>query len=135
MRKLARSRKGTSLVLATLLLVVVTLVAGVLFYNTIMGSVSSMTNTVNTQMSLLLLESSSINGTQITAALRNTGQFTVEIVNAYVNSEVALLAQSVKIAASSLGATLIKGDYSKGTTYLVKLAGMYGTLITFQITF
>jgi FlaG/FlaF family flagellin (archaellin) len=135
MQKLARSRKGTSLVLATLLLVVVTLVAGVLFYNTIMGSVSSMTNNVNTQMSLLLLESCNINGTQITAFLRNTGQFTVEIVNAYVNSEIALLAQTVKIAASSLGATYIKGDYSKGTTYSVKLAGMYGTLITFQVTF
>lgn len=135
MQKLARSRKGTSLVLATLLLVIVTLVAGVVFYNTIMGSVTSMTNNVNTQMSLLLLENSSINATQITAFLRNTGQFTVEIVNAYVNSEVAILAQTVKIAASSLGSTFIKGDYSKGTTYSVKLAGMYGTLITFQLTF
>jgi len=135
MRKLARSRKGSSLVLATLLLVVVTLVAGVLFYNTIMGSVSSMTNNVNTQMSLLLLENYSINATHITAFIRNTGQFGVEILNAYVNNEVALLAQTVKIAASSLETTYIQGSYSQGATYSVKLAGVVGTLITFQITF
>jgi len=135
MRKLARSRKGSSLALATLLLVIVTLVAGVLFYNTIMGSVSSMTNNFNTQMSLLLLENSSMNATHITAFIRNTGQYTVEILNAYVNSQIALLAQSVKISASSLGITYIKGDYTKGATYSVKLAGMFGTLITFQVTF
>jgi len=135
MQELARSRKGSSLVLATLMLVIVTLVAGVLFYNTIIGSVSSMTNNFNTQMSLLLLESSGINATHIKAFIRNTGQYTVEILNAYVNSEIALLVQTVKIGASSLGATYIKGNYANGTTYSVKLAGMFGTLITFQITY
>jgi predicted PurR-regulated permease PerM len=135
MRKLAKSRKGSSLVLASLLLVVVTVVAGVLFFNVIMGSVSSMTNNLNTQMSLLLLESSRVNATHITAFLRNTGQYSVEILNAYVNSEIALLVQSVKIAASALGTTYIRGDYSRGTSYSVKLAGMFGTLVTFQVTF
>jgi len=135
MRKLARSRKGSSLALATLLLVVVTLVAGVLFYSTIAGSVSSMTNNFNTQMSLLLLEASSINATHITAFIRNTGQFCVEILNAYVNSQIALLVNAVKISASALGITYVKGDYSKGATYSVKLAGMFGTLITFEVTF
>jgi len=135
MLKLARSRKGSSLVFATLLLVIVTLVAGILFYNTIIGSVSSMTNNFNTQMSLMLLESSKINATHITAFIRNTSQYTVEILNAYVNSEIAILVQTVKIAASSLGTTYVKGDYTKGTTYSVRLAGMFGTLITFQVTF
>jgi len=135
MRKLARSRKGSSLVFATLLLVIVTLVAGVLFYNTIIGSVSSMTNDFNTQMSLMMLESSNINATTITAFIRNTGQYSVEILNAYVNSEIAILVQTVKIAASSLGITYVKGDFTKGATYSVRLASMFGTLITFQVTF
>jgi predicted PurR-regulated permease PerM len=135
MRKLARSRKGSSLVLATLLLIIVTLVAGVLFYNTVIGSVSSMTNNLNTQMSLLLLDTTRINATHITAFIRNTGQYVVEILNAYVNSQIALLSQTVKIAAASLGITYIKGDYTQGTTYSVKLAGMFGTLITFQVTY
>ena len=135
MRKLARSRKGSTMVLATLLIVLVTIVAGILFYNTIMGSVSSMTNNVNTQMALLLIEGSGINATHITAFIRNTGQFTVEVLNAYVNSQIAVLAQTVKIASSALGVTYVKGEFSKGTTYSVQLAGMFGTLITFQITY
>jgi len=135
MRKLARSRKGSSMVLATLLLVIVTLAAGVLFYNTIMGSVISMTNSFNTQLSRLMLESSNINGTHITAFIRNNTPYSVEILNAYVDSQIALLVQTVKIASSALGVTQIKGDYSTGETYSVKLAGMYGTLITFQISY
>ena len=135
MRKLARSRKGSTMVLATLLIVLVTIVAGILFYNTIMGSVTSMTNNVNTQLALLLIEGSGINATHITAFIRNTGQFTVEVLNAYVNSQVALLAQTVKIASSALGTTYVKGEFSKGTTYSVQLAGMFGTLTTFQITY
>ena len=135
MRILARSRKGSTMVLATLLIVVVTIVAGILFYNTIMGSVSSMTNNVNTQMAMLLLEGSGINATHITAFICNTSQFTVEVLNAYVNSQVALLAQTVKIASASLGTTYIKGEFSRGTTYSVSLAGMFGTLVTFQITY
>jgi len=135
MQKMARSRKGSSLVLATMLLVIVTLVAGVFFYNIIMGSVFSMTNNVNSQLSLLMLKSSSINATHITASILNTGQFTVEIVNAYVNSEIALLVQTIKIAASSLGVTYIQGAFTQGTTYSVKLSSMFGTLMTFQVSF
>lgn len=135
MRKLKSSRKGSSQVIATLMLVIVTLVAGIMLYQMVMGQVNSMTKTVNTQMSILSLESSSINATDITAFVHNVGQVTVEISNAYVNDEIAPLAQTVKIAASSLGVTYIKGDFVRGTSYSVKLAGMFGTLITFQVTF
>jgi predicted PurR-regulated permease PerM len=135
MRKLANSRKGSSLVLASLLLVIVTLVAGVLFFNTIMGSVNSMTNNFNTQMSLLLVESTNINATHITAFLRNTGQFSVEIQNAYVNDEIAMLSQTVKIGATSLGTAYIQGFFSAGSSYAVKLASIFGTLITFNVNY
>jgi Flp pilus assembly protein TadG len=135
MRKLARSRKGSTLVMATLLIVIVTVVAGILFYNTIMGSVTSMTNNVNTQMALLLVEGIGINSTTITAFIRNTGQFSVEILNAYVNSQIALLAQTVKIASAALGVTYIMGEFVRGNTYSVQLAGMFGTLTTFQVTY
>jgi len=135
MRKLAGSRKGSSLVLATLLLVIVTLVAGVFFYTNVMGSMTSMTNNINTQMSLLMLEGSKINATCITAFLRNTGQYSVDIVNAYVNSQIAVLAQTVKLTASSLGVAYIGGTYTKGSSYTVKLASIFGTLITFELTY
>jgi len=135
MRKLARSRKGSSLVLASILLVVITIVAGVLFYNTIMGSVSSMTNNLNTQMSLLLVENSRINATCITAFIRNSGQYAVDIVNAYVNDEIAALAQTVKVAAAALGVAYIQGTYAEGSSYSVKLASLFGTLITFEVKY
>lgn len=135
MRRLARSRKGVSLVMGTLLLVIVTMVAGILFYNMIMGSVFSMTNNFNTQMSTLLIDASKVNATCITAFIRNTGQSTVEILNAYVNDEIATLTQTVKIAASSLAITYIQSNYNEGTTYSVKLAGMFGTLVTFQVKY
>ena len=135
MRSLRASRKGSSLVLGTLLLVVVTLVAGVLFYNTVMGSVSSMTNNFNTQMSLLMTESVNINATHIVAFIRNTGNVMVEVLNAYVNNEIAILVQQVKIAATSMAPAYIRGTYTKGSTYTVKLAGLFGSLLTFQATF
>lgn len=135
MHKLARSRKGSSLVLASLLLVIVTVAAGVLFYNTVMGSVSSMTNNFNTQMSLLLLEGSKINATCITAFLRNTGQFSVDVVNAYVNNEVALLAQAIKLASKALGTAYVEGTYTEGSTYSVKLATVFGVAVTFDVKY
>lgn len=135
MRKLARSRKGVSPVIGCLMLVIVTMVAGILFYTTVMGSVFNMTNNFNTQMSILLVDASKVNATCITAFIRNTGQSTVEILNAYVNSEIALLSQTVKIAASSLAITYIRSNYNKGATYSVKLAGMFGTLVTFQVKY
>jgi hypothetical protein len=135
MHKLARSRKGSSLVLASMLLVIVTVAAGVLFYNTIMGSVSSMTNNFNTQMSLLLLEGSKINATCITAFLRNTGQFSVDVVNAYVNNEVALLAQAIKLASNALGTAYVEGTYTEGSTYSVKLATVFGVAVTFDVKY
>jgi hypothetical protein len=118
-----------------MLLVIVTVAAGVLFYNTVMGSVSSMTNNFNTQMSLLLLERSKINATCITAFLRNTGQFSVDIVNAYVNNEIALLAQAIKLAASALGTAYIEGTYAEGSTYSVKLATIFGVAVTFDVKY
>lgn len=135
MRNLKASKKGSSLVLGTAMLVIVTLIAGLFFYNYVMGSVQVMTNNFNTQMSLLMLESVNINATHITAFIRNTGSVVVEILNAYVNNEIALLVQQVKIAAASIAPAYISGTYTKGSTYNIKLAGLFGTLLTFQVTF
>ncbi len=135
MRKLSRSRKGSTLVLASLLLVIVTVAAGLLFYNTVMGSVTSMTDNLNTQMSLLLLEGIKINTTCITVFLRNTAQFSVDIVNAYVNNEIAILNQALKLAASALGTAYITGTFTVGSTYSVKLATIFGVATTFDVKY
>jgi len=135
MRTLASSKKGSSIVLASLMMIIVTLIAGVFFYNFVMGNVQSMTNNVTTQLSILLLDSVKINSTHIIAFIRNTGSSIVNVVNAYVNNEIALLANEVRVSASSMAAALIKGEYTLGAVYRVKLAGVLGTLLTFEVKY
>jgi len=138
MRTLASSKKGSSIVLTTVLMIIVTLIGGIFFYNYVMGSVQSMQNNLNTQMSLLLLESVYINSTHISAWIRNTGSSVVSVVNAYVNNQIALLVNEVKVAASSVTVAYIRGKnnvYTSGSTYTVKLAGMFGTLLAFEVKY
>ena len=135
MKKLFISRKGTSAVLATLLLTLVTVAAGIFFYNHVTGCVDNMKTNLNTQLSLLLLETANINSTHITAYIKNTGSAAISIINAYVNSMPALLTRGVEIAAASVAPTYIMGAYMIGTTYHVKLASVLGTLLTFDVTF
>jgi len=135
MRSLAKSKKGSSLVLGMVLLVIVTLVGGIFFYNTIMGSINFSVNAFNTQMKELLLQSASINSTHITAILTNVSTKTLSITNAYVNQVPALLWQALQIAPTAAGTALIEGKYSPRTTYTVKLGGLFGVLVTFDVTF
>jgi len=138
MRPLASSKKGSSLVMASVLMIIVTLIGGIFLYNYVMGSVQSMTTDFNTQMSLLLVDSVYINGTHISAWIRNTGSSVVSIVNAYVDNQIALLVNEVKVAASSVSVAYIVGKniiFTQGSTYTVKLAGMFGTVLTFNVNY
>jgi len=138
MRALASSKKGSSLVMASVLMIIVTLIGGIILYNYVMGSVQSMTNNLNTQMSLLLLDSVKINSTHITAWIRNTGDSVINIANAYVNNQIALLINEVKVAAYSATVAYITGKnilFTQGSSYTVKLAGMFGTLLTFEVKY
>jgi len=117
------------------MLVIVSLIAGLLFYSYVSGSLETMTRNYNTQMQRLLLEWATINSTHITAMLRNSGPKSVSITNAYVNNIPALLHQNLKIAPSSVEAAYISGSYQKGTTYQVKLTGLFGLLLKFEVSF
>ena len=135
MKRLLSSKRGSSLVIASALMIIVTLIGGIFFYNYIMGSVNSMTDNLNKQMSILLLDSVKVNGTCIVAWIRNTGSSAVSVVNAYVNEQIALLSNEVKIAATSAATAYIRGTYMQGGTYSVKLSGMIGTLLTFSVKY
>ncbi len=135
MRALMKSRTGSSLVLGSITLVVVSLIVGLLFYSYVSGSLDLMTKNYNTQMQQLLLECTTINSTHITATLKNAGSKAVSITNAYVNNIPALLHQNLQIAPSSVEAAYINGAYQKGTIYKVKLAGLFGLLLKFDVSF
>jgi len=135
MRTLASSKKGSSLVLASVLMIVVTLIGGIFLYNYVMGSVNKMTDNLNKQLSILMLETVNINSTHISAWIRNTGSYIVSVVNAYINNEIAWLVNEVKVAAESAAAAYITGIFKHGSTYTVKLAGLFGTLLTFEVEY
>ncbi|MFQ6073892.1 MAG: hypothetical protein ACE5KC_01605 [Candidatus Bathyarchaeia archaeon] len=130
-----KSRIGSSMVLGSIMLVIVSLIVGLLFYSYVSGSLEIMTRNYNTQMQRLLLEGATINSTHITAMLKNAGPKAVRITNAYVNNIPALLQQNLQIAPSSIEAAHINGAYQKGTTYQVKLAGIFGILLKFEVSF
>lgn len=135
MRSLMKSRTGSSLVLGSAMLVIVSFIVGLLFYGYISGSLDLMTKNFNTQMEHLLLEQTTINSTHISAMLKNAGSSAISITNAYVNNAPALLHQNLQIAPSSADTAFISGAYEKGTTYQVKLAGIFGLLLNFQVSF
>jgi hypothetical protein len=135
MKALMKSQLGNSLVLGSLMLVIVSLIVGLLFYGYVSGSLETMTKTYNTQMQRLLLEWASINSTHITAMLKNAGPKTIRITNAYVNNIPALLHKNLQIAPSAMETAYISGAYQKGTTYKVKLAGIFGIVLKFEVSF
>jgi hypothetical protein len=135
MKALAKSRVGSSLVLGSLMLVIVSLIVGLLFYSYVSGSLESMTRNYNTQMQRLLLEWATVNSTHITAMLKNAGPKVVSITNAYVNNIPALLHKNLQIAPSSVETAYISGAYQQGTTYKVKLAGIFGIVLKFEVSF
>lgn len=117
------------------MLVIVTLIAGILLYSYVSGSLDAMTSQFNTQIQHLLLQWATVNSTKITAMLQNSGPKAISITNAYVNNIPVLLEQNLQINPSSVGAAYINGNYQKGTNYKVKLAGIFGLLLKFEVSF
>jgi len=130
-----RSRSGLSAVFAVLLLVLLTFVSGILFYNFVMQNISFATNTFNTQMAALLVNSFSINSTHIVAFLQNTGSALVEVTSAYINGLITAIVNLVKIAPNAIGSVILTGDFSPGSTYNVNLCNIFSTVVTFQVSF
>jgi hypothetical protein len=116
-------------------MVIITFASGAVLFNFVMSNVNFAKNSFTSQMSALLVQSFTINATQITAWLQNTGNTLVEITGAYVNGLIAILTNSVNIQPGSVGATSLQGDFTKGGTYTVKLLSVFNTLITFDITY
>jgi len=135
LKSLLTTKKATSQAFAALLLVLVTLVAGIFFYNMVSGSIGTMTKNVKEQMEILFLKSVNINSTCITSLIGNNGMWAISIMNAYVNDQIANLQQNVEIGKNSVEPVYILGTFSKGLTYAVKLVSNFGSPMTFDVTF
>ena len=134
-KNLLKAKKATSQAITALLLVLVTLVAGFFFYNMVSGSVGSMQKDAKEQMKILFLRTFSINSTCITSFIGNTGIWAVQIVNAFVNEQIANLMQNVAIGKDAVQPVYILGTFSKGLTYTVKLVSNLGGALTFDVPY
>jgi hypothetical protein len=122
-------------VFAVLLLVLVTFVSGILFYTFVMDNINFATETFNTQMVGLLLNSFTMNSTHIVAFLKNTGSTLIEVTSAYVNGLVTAIINLVKIAPNAIGSVILTGNFLPGNTYDVKLASIFNSEVTFKASF
>jgi hypothetical protein len=130
-----RSRRGSSAVFGVLLLTLITVASGFLFYNFVMTNINTATETFSSQMTGLIMTSFSINATHIVAFLQNKGQKLVEVTTAYINGMVTALVKMVDIAPQAIGTVILRGSFIAGDTYTVKLATIFNVDVTFQASF
>jgi len=135
LKDLLTTKKATSPGIVALLLIIVTLVAGLFFYNFVSGCIEIMVYNVQEQMEVLFLRSVSMNCTHITSLIGNRGVSSISIMGAYVNGEFGELLQSVEIEKDSVEPVCILGAFDKELTYSVKLASNFGSSLTFDVSY
>jgi len=135
LKRLVTARKASSTAIVALLLVIVTLVSGFFFYDYVMAHVGTMKQDFQEQMELLFLKSVSVNDTHIIPFIGNKGIWAINIVSAYVNSQVARLLQSIEIGKDSIEPVYILGEFTRGLTYTVRLMTNFGDPLDFDVTY
>lgn len=135
MKRLVKSRNATSAVFATLLLVLLAFTFGIFFYNFVMAHVEFATNAINTEMSALILKSFTINSTNLISWVQNIGKTLVKITAAYVNGLIAAVQSSLEIEPETTQPIVIISSFIKGNTYTIKLQGLFGTIMSFEVKY
>lgn len=132
-------RRGISTFIATLLLMVLAVAAGIVIYAYVMGYLGGFGGTSN--LGALSLDSVSSSTTQITAFVRNIGKTSVTVSTAYVNGVQVTSANlvaggggSLTISQNGVQEIDIKGQtLTAGSTYTVKLLCQDNTQISFDV--
>jgi hypothetical protein len=134
-RNLLKNKNASSMGILMLLLVLTTLVGGYFYYDMVTCSIENMTNTVNEQMTTLLLKAFSINSSCIISYIANTGLWAIKIVKGYVNQQIGNLKQVVEISKDAVESVCILGQFVKGVTYAIELVSNFGSSISFEIAY
>jgi len=135
LKRLLTAKKGASTGIIAILLVLVTIISGFFFYSYVAGHIGAMQNDFQEQMELLFLKSFNINSTHIISFIGNKGFWAISIVSAYVNDQIANILQSVQIGKDSVEPVYIRGTFTTGLTYTVKLVTNFGSSISFDIPY
>ena len=135
MRGLIRCRRGSSSAYAVLLLVIMTCASGAVFFSFAVSQVDLAMDLCGLQLSVLLVQSLTINDARLTMWLRNAGNALVEITGGYVTRLIAALAGIVCVEPGSTSMTATKGLFTEACSYSVKLLSLFSTVLAFEITY
>jgi hypothetical protein len=127
-------RKGISTFIATLLLMVLAVSAGVVIYAYTMGYLGGFGGTE--QLGAMSIdESSAFAGDNITAYVRNIGKTTISIDTAYVDGENSTIEQALTgLEEGEVGVIVVEAlNTVAGKTYEVKLIATDNTQVSFSV--
>jgi FlaG/FlaF family flagellin (archaellin) len=135
--RVSNGQKAVSQVLSVMLLVVITVAVGIIFYSFVTGMVGNLTKPASTEPFSLRIDNVVINDTCITVYVRNALDQDITIDTAYVNNEphaiLSLIDNKVTIPKDSTGKVYIIGSYTAGARYEIKIICTSGfTLYTMQ---
>ena len=127
-----KNRKGISTFIATLLLMVLAVSAGVVIYAYTMGYLGGFGGPQ--VMGAISLDTAQItSGTSLTAYVRNIGKTSFELDKTYVEGIAAIgVMDPTIIIEGKVGEVTVTGTFAVGTTYTVKLIGKDNTQLSFQ---
>jgi FlaG/FlaF family flagellin (archaellin) len=119
-------QKAVSLVFSVMLLVIITVVVGILFYAFVTGMIGNLTKPASTQPFSLRIDNVVINDTCMTVYIRNSGSQDDRVATVYVNNEPRAFlgttgSSEAVIPQDSTGKIQIPGSYSSGTRYEIKI--------------
>jgi hypothetical protein len=128
-------RKGISTFIATLLLMVLAVSAGVVIYAYTMGYLGGFGGTE--QLGAMSVDEASIDSTSgLTAYIRNIGKTTIEFDTVYVEgTNVTFTASPTSITEGSIGTITVADsdyDFNAGTTYEIKIIASDNTQLSFS---
>jgi hypothetical protein len=124
-------RKGISTFIATLLLMVLAVSAGVVIYAYTMGYMGGFGGTDT--LGAMSLDEASMLDDEITAYVRNIGKTDLEIVTAYVDGEEADVDETNIIEGTVEKVTITAVAFDVGKTYEVKLICEDNTQLSFSV--
>ena len=135
-KKLVKSRKAISPVIATLLLILVAVASGLVLYSYVMGYLGSMTKGGSSMQGILSLDSATATvPSSITAYVRNVGSVAITINQAYVDgtNATSVTKPSIDLGAVKPVSIVPSSSLVAGTSYSVKLVATDGTSLVFNV--
>jgi len=128
-----KNKKGISTFIATLLLMVLAVSAGVIIYAYTMGYLGGFTGTSQT-MGAMSIDSASLNTTVMNAYIRNIGHTTINFDKAYVDgSNATFVAAPLSLPEGQVAQITISKTYIAAQTYEFRLIAQDNTQITFNL--